>query len=67
METKFEINTCKKFAFIEKLDKLITHKVYRYKSDQTCLCEPVSLQVVIETSGDMVTSRDRRDLQRYKL
>ena len=58
---------CLKFAFIEKLNKLITHKVSWYKSDQACLCEPVSLQVGIATSGDALTSRDRRDLHRYKL
>jgi hypothetical protein len=48
-----------KFAFIEKLDKLITHKMCWYKSDQACSCEPVSLQVMIATGGDAVTSRDR--------
>ena len=50
---------CLTFAFIGKLNKLITHKVCRYKSDQACLCEPVSLQVAIATSGDALTSRDR--------
>ena len=49
---------CLKFAFIEKLDKLITHKVYWYRSDQVCSCEPA-----LAMTGDAVTSRDRRDLQ----